>query len=284
LIATGTSLPAAITRSSLLPVLLGLIALYLPIYAQLAESLWQQDHQAHAPLVAVIVALLFWQLRKPLGELTPRPANWTGSLIMGAGLALLLAGHGSGQPFLAMLSQPFVLGGLLLLLLGPGALRLAWFPLLYLLFMLPLPGLLVDALTAQLKALVSLATEELLYRLDYPIARNGVVLTVGSYRLLVADACSGLHSMISLSAFGSLFVYWRGRSRWLHNGLMLLAILPIAVAANLARVILLVLVTYHFGDHWGRQLHELTGVSVFVVALLLLFALDALLWRLGASR
>lgn len=112
------------------------------------------------------------------------------------------------------------------------------------------------------------------------MARNGVVITVGQYRLLVADACSGLHSILSLSALGSLFIYLMGRNGLLHNLLMAASILPVAFAANLVRVLLLALLTFHFGDATGRMLHELAGITVFLTALGLLFGLDALLARI----
>src|SRR5207237_4153224 len=122
------------------------------------------------------------------------------------------------------------------------------FPVLYLVFMTPLPGSLVDALTGPLKQWISDIVESLLYGAGYPIARSGVILSIGQYQLLVADACSGLHSMFSLAALGTLFMYMMGRTSRLHNAVMLASILPIAFAAKIVRVMLLVLVTYHLRD------------------------------------
>ena len=151
-------------------------------------------------------------------------------------------------------SQPFVVAGVLLLIKGPAALRVAWFPLFYFVFMIPLPGILVDAITGPLKQWISVIVVELLYHVGYPIARSGVILTIGQYQMLVADACSGLHSMYSLSALGTLFMYIMARTSRLHNALMLVSILPIAFVANIVRVIALVLITYHFGDEAGPGL------------------------------
>jgi exosortase B len=171
-----------------------------------------------------------------------------------------------------------VLAGALLILRGSGALRAAWFSLLYIAFMVQLPGILVDALTGPLKQWISVIAEQILYAVGYPIARNGVVLTIGQYQLLVADACSGLHSMFSLSALGLLYMYLTARKSWLHNGLMMASILPIAFVANIVRVMVLILITYHLGDAAGQGfLHGFAGIVLLISAMLSLFALDSLL-------
>ena len=178
-------------------------------------------------------------------------------------------------------SQPFIVAGILLLMRGPEAVRVAWFALFYFIFMIPLPGIFVDAITGPLKQWISVIVVELLYQVGYPISRNGVVLTIGQYQMLVADACSGLHSMYSLSALGTLFMYIMARRSKLHNAIMLASILPIAFAANIVRVVALVLITYHAGDDAGQGfLHGAAGMVLMLVALLFFFALDALLERI----
>ena len=170
------------------------------------------------------------------------------------------------------------MAALLLLLSGPGELRAAWFPVLYLIFLAPLPGSLVDAVTQPLKHWISVIVVESLHAVGYPIARSGVMITIGQYQLLVADACSGLHSMFSLAALGTLFMYVMDRPSRLHNAIMVATIVPIAFAANIVRVIVLVLVTYHLGDEAGQGfLHGAAGIVLMVVALLLFFAVDSAL-------
>jgi exosortase len=129
---------------------------------------------------------------------------------------------------------------------------------------------------------------EVLHAAGYPIARSGVIITVGQYQLLVADACSGLRSMFSLAALGTLFMYMMARESRVHNALMLASIIPVAMISNIVRVIALVLVTYHFGDEAGQGfLHGAAGMVLMLVALAAFFALDAvLLWLIprGAAR
>lgn len=259
------------------PVLIGLAALYLPTYYELATGIWNSEEQAHGPIVLVVALYLIWSKKEILFAVDhPRPVLGWSLLLFG----LLLYAVGRSQEILLFEvgSQIPVLLGTLLITLGANAARSFWFALLFLLFMVPLPGFVVDAATGPLKQYVSVIAENVLYAVGYPIARSGVTLTIGPYQLLVADACSGLHSIFSLSAMGLLYLYLVGHKSWLRNGLLIASILPIAFFSNVARVLLLVLITYYLGDEAGQGfLHGLAGILLFVIALLLLFLLDGML-------
>jgi len=263
------------------PVLLGLAVLYLPTYWELANGIWNQEEHAHGPIVLVVVLYLLWTQRAALltqGVTYP----YTGWGLLVFGLLLYALGRSQDILLLEVGSQIPVMIGVLLVTLGARPVRALWFALCFMLFMIPLPGFLIDAATMPLKTLISEIAEHLLYDLGYPIGRSGVVLTVGPYQLLVADACSGLHSMFSLSAMGLLYLYLMRHPDWLRNGILIASILPIAFVANIGRVMILVLVTYHFGDSAGQGfLHDFAGVLLFVIALLILFALDGLLGAAG---
>ncbi len=262
-------------------VLGGFLAMYGPVYLNAAQGIWQTDDHAHGALVLAVIVWLFWRLHRPLIDLRSKPAPLPGALLFALGLFFYIVGRVVGISILEMGSQPFVAAGVLLMLRGPAAIRLAWFPLFYFIFMIPLPGFLVDAITGPLKQWISAIVVELLYDVGYPISRTGVIISVGKYQMLVADACSGLHSMYSLAALGTLFMYIMGRTRVAHNALMIASILPIAFAANIVRVIALVLITYHLGDEAGQGfLHGAAGIVLMLVALAGFFTLDALLARL----
>lgn len=259
-------------------VLVGFAAMYGPLYWSAANSIWQSDDHAHGALVLGVIVWLFWRIHRSLVALVSHPAPLAGWLVFAFGVLLYVVGRVGKIAVFEFGSQPFVAAGVLLLIKGPAALRLAWFPLVYFIFMIPLPGTFVDAITGPLKQWISAIVVELLYAAGYPIARTGVMLTVGRYEMLVADACSGLHSMYSLSALGTLFMYIMARPSRLHNGLMLISIPPIAFIANIIRVIILVLITYHLGDEAGQGfLHGTAGMVLMMVALAGFFALDALL-------
>jgi exosortase B len=268
-----------------LPVAIGLAAVYLPSYLALARSTWATEENGHGPIILAVFVWLVWQQRDALiaGPRLPSPLLGWASFIFG--LLMFVLGRSQSIDTLEVASHIPLLLGILLLMRGWGAVRRLWFPFVFLLFLIPLPGLLVDALTGTLKQQVSVVVENLLYALGYPIARNGVVLSVGQYQLLVADACSGLNSMFSLSALGLLYLYLMpGRTRT-HLAIMLAAVLPIAFAANVIRVVTLVLVTYYLGDEAGQGFaHNAAGMLLFVFALALLIGLDRALHRLYSRR
>jgi len=266
---------------ALLIALAGFAAMYVPVYWWAAGTIWQSDEHAHGAIVLAVAVWLFWTLRGAITEAPLAPSPVLGSLLFGLGLLVYVVGRLFSISIFELGSQIPVIAGGLLLLKGPAALRAAWFPIFYLIFMIPLPGLLVDAITGPLKQWISTIVVSLLYAVGYPIAQSGVILSIGQYQLLVADACSGLHSMFSLTALGTLFMYIMGRAGRLHNGIMLASILPIAFIANICRVIVLVLVTYHLGDEAGQGfLHGAAGFVLMLVALAIFFALD---WVLSVA-
>ena len=121
----------------------------------------------------------------------------------------------------------------------------------------------------------------LLSAVGYPVGLSGVVITIGQYQLLVNEACAGLQTMFTLEAMGLLYASLMNHSSTLRNALLALLVVPIAFCANVVRVIVLVLVTYHLGDAAGQGfLHGFAGMVLFLVALALVMATDGLLGRL----
>ncbi len=263
--------------------LLGLVVMYAPSYARAWQGIWQTDEFGHGPLIACIVAWLLWRERGALRSVAIRPASVLGFGLLAAGALLYVAGRTMSIASAEFLSQWLMVGSVLSLLGSAGVWRRTWFAWCYLLFMVPLPASLVESMTGPLKHAISVLVVDGLYAAGYPIARSGVMITVGPYQLLVADACSGLNSMFSLAALGTLFTHLvaRGRS-WQHNAALVLSIVPIAFVANVLRVVTLVLVTYHLGDEAGQGfLHGAAGLVLMVVALLFFMVLDrALTWLL----
>ncbi len=273
--------PASARNTPWFIALVGFAAMYLPVYWWAAGGIWQSDDNAHGALILLVMMWLFWGLRHRIAALPAQPAPGWGWPVFTLGLLLYFVGRVFNISVLEFVSQPFVAAGILLLVAGRAAIRLAWFPLFYFVFMVPLPGVVIDAVTQPLKQWISVIVVELLYDVGYPISRSGVVISIGQYQMLVADACSGLHSMYSLSALGTLFMYLTARTSRLHNTIMLISILPTAFVANIVRVIILVLITYHFGDEAGQGfLHGMAGMVLMLVALAFFFALDAMLKRL----
>ena len=259
------------------PVLLGLLALLVPTIIGLTNGIWQSEEQAHGPLILLVVLYLLWEKRRVILDSQNKTAPIAGwlSLIFG----LLVYAIGRSQDIILFEVGAFVpiLAGTLLITRGTQALKQLWFPIIFILFMAPLPGFIVDGLTGPLKQHISQIAESVLYNVGYPVARSGVTISIGQYQLLVADACSGLHSMFSLSALGLLYLYLAQHKSWWRNAIIIASILPIAFFANIVRVMTLILVTYHFGDEAGQGfIHGAAGILLFVVALACLLGLDSL--------
>ena len=281
----GTRFPRGAVGLEWLPVLAGLLILYVPTFYGAATSFWQSDENAHGPIILAIIVWLIWRGRVELSVANARRVPATGLGLLVFGLLLYVLGRYQDISLIEIGALAPILAGILLAMCGWPALRAFWFPILFVAFMLPLPGFFVDALTGLLKQYVSQIAEQLLYAAGYPIARNGVMLTIGQYQLLVADACSGLHTMFSLSALGLLFLYLTARASLLHNAIILVSILPIAFAANVVRVLALILITYYFGDAAGQGfLHGAAGMVLLIVALVVLLFLDAILARIITRR
>lgn len=260
-------------------VALGLAILYLPTLSDLATSVWTSDEQGHGPIVLTVSVWLIWRSWDKVNT-TDSASNGRGLAWPLISFAAMLYALGRSQDILGFEvgSSVILLIGIVLLLRGTSQLKAIWFPLFFMLFMVPLPGAIVDTLTQPMKMAVSYVAAQVLYNLGYPIARAGVILHIGPYQLLVADACAGLHTLFTLEALGLLYLNVIRSSSWLRNVGLAVLVVPISFTANVIRVMVLTLITYHFGDSAGQGfLHGFAGMVLFVSALFLIISSDSLL-------
>lgn len=257
-------------------VLVGLLALYGPTYFDLYETFWSTGRGVHGPVILGWVAWLLWRDRAALALQPTCGRSPTAVALFAFGLMCYALGRSQALIQLEVGSQIPVLIGLGWMLLGRQALRTLLFPVAFTVFVIPVPGTMLDQLLLPLKQLVSVIVDNGLHVLGYPIARNGVVLMIGQYDLLIADACSGLNSMVALTGLGLIYTYVVGRARS-HNALLLLSVLPVAFAANVIRVMTLLLVTFYFGDEAGRAFHSSAAWLEILLAFAGFFAVDSLL-------
>ena len=266
------------------PILIGLIALYVPTWVDLSRSIWATEAQAHGPIILGVALWFFWKLRLTIHDAPARPAAGAGWSLFILGLLLYAIGRSQDILLFEVGSQIIVIASLLLILRGWATLGAAWFPLFFLLFMIPLPGAFVDALTLPMKMAVSYVAENILYWVGYPISRSGVILQIGQYKLLVADACAGLQTLFTLEALGLLYLNIVRHDSFFRNVSLAILIIPISFAANTIRVMVLTLITYHFGDEAGQGfLHGFAGMVLFMSALLLIMGVDSML-QFGEKR
>ena len=246
----------------------------------LAQRQWTFSDNAYAPwllgLALLLLALRAYQLDRSQPSASPG-----GALLWWAvGATLYAVGRSQQVELLTLLACIFLLVAVVLGLGGRQALVRLRFPIGFMLLALPYPSWVIDRLTSPLKVWISIGTEELLYALGYPVARSGVVLALGPYRLLVADACTGLHSLIFLTALGLLYLHLTGpRPRW-HRALLVALLVPVSLLANGIRVVVLLLVTYYWGDAVGQAFwHDVAGLVLYMSAFGLLILSDGLLFR-----
>jgi len=263
-----------------------LALLYLPTFWGLATTLWASDEQGHGPIVLGLSAWLIWRQRAVLFGLeaaAPRPGlAW--ALLLAAGAAYAL-GRSQDILLLEVGSLIPMVAGSVLMLRGPRQLRAIAFALFFMLFMVPLPSSVVDALTQPMKMAVSHVATQLLFWLGYPVGRSGVIIHIGQYQLLVADACAGLHTLFTLEAIGLLYLNLVRSQSMLRNVTLALLIVPISFVANVVRVITLSLITFYFGDAAGQGfMHGFAGMLLFVTALLLILLVDGVLAMLLRGR
>lgn len=283
---TGAVFPAGSDRTVLALLLISFAVLFLPAYYGLSQTYWITDEQGHGPIILAVSFWLLYRARHDLAQLGSKPRPVLGWAILALSLLVYAFGRSQDISIFAVGSQIGVLIAFLLLFKGTSGLRLVWFPLFFMIFMVPLPEALVAAVTSPLKSAVSAVASNLLYALGYPVGRSGVVMTVGSYQLLVADACAGLNSMFTLEALGMLYMNLMKYTNPVRNVALAVLLVPTAFVANIVRVMILVLVTYHFGDEAGQGfVHGFAGMVLFMVALMLMLCLDKVLgWFVPSAR
>lgn len=255
----------------------GIVALAAPTMATVARFSWSTEQGGHGPLVLATGLWLMW--REVPAALRLREAG--NPLLAGGFVAICLLTYIVAHITGIIEIEGFALYGALLgagyALFGGPMLRELWFPLFYLGFIFPPPDQLVAIITQPIKIAISEQAVNLLHAFGYPIGSSGVSIQIAQYDLLVAAACAGLNSIISLTAICLFYIYVRHRANWRYAGLLVLTIIPIAVFANFIRVILLILITYYFGDAAAQGFaHDFAGLVMFLISVLTIFALDGL--------
>jgi|SRR5579859_86044 len=258
----------------------GLLALAAPTIVSLGSQVWTTEAGAHGPIVMAVGSWLLvreWTAAKGVAQ----PGSvWLATIGLTASLALYVF----GRPFDFITFEVAGLYGVVVstiyLRAGLKTLLRLWFPVLYLGFLVPPPGWLMDQITSPLKQFVSWAAMSVLSFAGIPVAREGVTIFVGSYRLLVEDACSGMNSIVGLVAVSLLYIYLLRGSQLRYAALLTASTIPIAILGNIVRIMTLILLTYFFGDEVAQGfLHQTAGLFLFAIDLLLVFALDTVLWR-----
>jgi exosortase B len=277
------SRPRGVSLAYLGAIAVSFLVAYLPTYVKLAKGPWETEQEGHGPIIMLAAAWLAWQQRARLASTQLSPAPIAGWITLIGSLLLMAVTRSQDILMVEVLTQIPVLVACLLLIGGWALVRVFAFPLAFLVFSLPPPGWVMDALTVPLKAWISDVVTNFLYTLGYPIAQNGVMIMIGSYELMVKDACSGMNSIFALSAIGVFYVHqFVDKNSWPRKLILIASIIPITILANLFRVLTLVLASYYLGvDRVEGLFHDVTGIALFVFALVLFFFLDGVIIGIG---
>jgi exosortase len=266
------------------PVVAGLGLLYVPTYVGVYHEFWSLHEQSAAPIMLLLVGWLAWRERGAFAAIGATDARLVGSILFAVGAVLYVLGRSQSFYQLEVASQIPLLLGVVGILMGSQGLRRLWFPTLLLLCLVPVPGSALDQLLLPLKELVSDVVDNALHLAGYPSARSGAVLSIGPYNLLIADACSGLNSMLALSGVGLFYVYLSGHARPWIKAALLLSILPVAFLANVVRVAGLTLITFYAGESAGVRFHDRAAYLEILLAFGGFFAIERVLVWAGGRR
>lgn len=264
----SSSRPTPVWLTSL-PYLL-LAAFYAPVLYELVWDWAHDDNYSHGFLIPVVSAYLLWTKRKELAT-AARSVDNRGLAVMILGLLLFVLGNGAAEYFVVRFSFVVLLFGLTLYLFGRELIKLSWFEFFFLLFMIPIPYVIYFAATFPMQVLASKITVFILNLIGMGVVRQGNIIHLPGYSLEVAEACSGMRSLVSLLALGAIFAYV-SQKRLSARVILFLSTIPIAVLANVFRVFVTSLLAYTIsGEVAEEPIHSIMGLSVFVVAFVCLF-------------
>jgi exosortase len=255
------------------PVIVALLLwLYMPTLTHLVAQWWSDPNFSHGFFVPLFSAFVIWQERARLGALSRRP-SWSGLLLLGLGLCVLIVGQMGAELFLSRMSLLIVLAGLIVLFLGWNFFRALLFPWAFLLLMIPVPAIVFNQITFPLQLLASKVASTTLPWMGVPVLREGNVIVLPAMALEVAEACSGIRSLMSLATLAVIYGYLMERKVGVRV-LLAVASIPIAVAANSLRIVGTgLLVQYWDPEKAEGFFHEFSGWLIFVVSLVMLYLL-----------
>jgi exosortase A len=259
------------------------VVLYAAVFARLIQDWTHDDNYSHGFLIVPLALYFVWERRKRLAAMTPAP-SMLGLAAVALGLAMLLAGLLGAELFLPRLSIIVVAAGAVLFLFGWRIFGALAFPLMFLLLMIPIPAIIFNQIAFPLQLLASRVGEVALSAFSIPVLREGNVIVLAHTSLEVAEACSGIRSLISLLTLGIVYGYFTD-PRSEVRVLIALSTIPIAVVANGARVAGTGIAAHYYGAQAAQGFfHSFSGWLVFVVAFVMLFIVAQVLTRIIPAR
>ncbi len=249
----------------------------------MAMDWYIDENYSHGFLIPFISGYILWQRKDSIKTADYVPSN-LGFLLVIIGLGLYLVGTVAGETFTMRTSMLIVLAGAIVFGYGFGLFKTISFPFFYLVFMIPLPYLLYDSIAFPLKLFVSKYSVDFLGVIGVPVLREGNVIHLVSTTLEVADACSGIRSIMSLLALSAALAYF-SQTGWLKRTVLIALAIPIALFANSIRVIGTGILASKYGAKAAEGFfHEFAGLVIFGVAMALLIISTFVIGKIGSKK
>ena len=261
----------------------GVVLVYWPVINKLVYDWGHDDNYSHGFLIVPLALYFAWERRARLLALPIQPA-WFGAVVVAGSLAVLLAGLLGAELFLTRIAILGTVAGIILFLFGWAQLRALAFPIAFLLLMIPLPAIIFNQITFPLQLLASQAGESVISAAGIPVLREGNLIVLAHTTLEVAEACSGIRSLITLITLALVYGYFADSRTWVRVGLVVSAV-PIAIIANGARVAGTGIAAHWFGREAAEGFfHEFSGWIVFLIAFAMMLATHWTFSRIAPLR
>lgn len=252
------------------------IVLYYFVLESLVRDWWNNPDYSHGFLIPLMSLYFIWDRRYRLLSLSPFPSA-PGLIVLIAGIFLLIIGNLAAELFTMRFSMLMVLAGMTLYLLGKEYLRLFLFPISFLLLMIPIPAIIFNEIAFPLQLVAAKSAASVLYILGIPVLREGNLIFLANTVLEVAEACSGIRSLVSLIALALVFAYFT-QTRFWKQLILVLSAIPIAIIANAIRVSGTGVLAHFYGEGVAQGFyHSFSGWVVFVVSFIFMGGIGLLL-------
>jgi len=267
---------------------IGLIAaavlvVFWQVFVRLVDAWIVDGNYSHGFLIIPIALYFVWERRERLAAATPRP-SWFGLAVLAGGLATLLAGLWGSELFLSRIALLPVIAGIVLFVLGWQHLRIVWFPIAFLFLMVPIPAIIFNQIAFPLQLLASRAGAWAISAVGIPVLREGNLLVLAHTTLEVAEACSGIRSLVSLITLGIVYGYFMDSRTWVR-ALIVASAVPVAIVANAARVAGTGMMAQWIGPEAADGFfHEFSGWIVFLFAFVMILLIQRLITKLAPRQ
>jgi len=259
------------------------VILYYEVMARLVSDWWNDDNYSHGFLIIPIALYFVWERRAALKEAAEKPSMWGLAVVVGS-IAMLLAGTLGSELFLPRVSILGILAGATVYLFGWNHLRILILPIAFLLLMIPIPSIIFNQIVFPLQLLASRFGENTLIACQIPILREGNVLHLANTSLEVAEACSGIRSLITLLTMGIVVGYLFDSRIWVRI-VLAVGTVPIAIAANGIRVAGTGIAAHFYGAEAAEGFsHTFSGWIIFIAAFIMLFILYRIIALIAPNK